>query len=226
MNVEDIPVDAPDGSAIQRAYSQLHTLILKGELRPGEKLKIDSLRKRLDTGASPIREALSLLTSDHLVERIDQRGFRTTNLTLDNFREILNLRRTLENLALRESFANATTKWEEDLVLAHHRLTRARTARHEEMEDRHKDFHMTLLKNATSPILLKMCSQLYDLSIRYRYFAALTLDYKARNVVDEHANILNAAIDRDLDTTSKLLLDHCTNTGNMLIDVMSERSLN
>jgi len=59
--------------------------IVKGAIEPGAKLKIDGLRELLDTGASPIREALSLLTSDNLVERIDQRGFRSAQVSAEDF---------------------------------------------------------------------------------------------------------------------------------------------
>lgn len=57
----------------------------------------------LDMGASPICEALSLLTSDMLVERIGQRGFRAAPASPANFEEILKLRCTLEDMALRQS---------------------------------------------------------------------------------------------------------------------------
>ncbi|MEO1308816.1 MAG: GntR family transcriptional regulator, partial [Pseudomonadota bacterium] len=100
MNLVDKDFAGLDGSATQRAYHTLRHLIVTGDLKPGEKLKIDGLRQRLDTGASPIREALSLLTSDHLVERIDQRGFRTAQVNVENFREILALRCALEDMAL------------------------------------------------------------------------------------------------------------------------------
>ena len=82
MPSEDLPdaaslsQPAQVASATQGAYNAIRRMILVGDLRPGEKLKIDALKARLDTGASPVREALSLLTSDQLVERIDQRGFR------------------------------------------------------------------------------------------------------------------------------------------------------
>ena len=61
MNVVEAKLSGPDGSATQRAYHTLRAMIVTGDLRPGEKLKIDALRQRLSTGASPIREALSLL---------------------------------------------------------------------------------------------------------------------------------------------------------------------
>ena len=127
-----------DPSATQKAYLAIRRMIVIGELPPGEKLKIDGLRSILDTGASPIREALSLLTSDQLVERIDQRGFRTAATSRENFEEILTLRCSLEDMALRRSIANASEKWEEDLVLGHHRMVREPRDNVEIFEERHK----------------------------------------------------------------------------------------
>ena len=75
-HLDDRPASS-ESSATQKTYQALRGLIVTGAIKPGEKLKIEGLRQRLSTGASPIREALSLLTSDNLVERIDQRGFHT-----------------------------------------------------------------------------------------------------------------------------------------------------
>jgi len=84
-------------SATQRVADELRHLIIQGKFTPGEKLKVETLKALLQTGASPIREALSLLTSDHLVERIDQRGFRVAAASEKHFREILMLRCALED---------------------------------------------------------------------------------------------------------------------------------
>ena len=92
MNILNLSQDASagsgNGSATHQAYAELRRLILRGELAPGQKLKVDDLKMRLELGASPIREALSLLTSDHLVERFDNRGFRTAEANRQNFEEI------------------------------------------------------------------------------------------------------------------------------------------
>ena len=74
-------------SSTQRAYLAIRRMILVGELAPGEKLKIEKLRQILDMGGSPIREALTLLVSDLLVERLDQRGFRTSTSALRTSRK-------------------------------------------------------------------------------------------------------------------------------------------
>ncbi|MEO1681274.1 MAG: GntR family transcriptional regulator [Pseudomonadota bacterium] len=225
MNMVDPNAPSGEGSATQRVYKMLRHMIVTGELEPGEKLKIDSLRQRLHTGASPIREALSLLTSDNLVERLDQRGFRTAEVSAKNFEELLFLRCTLEDLALRESIANATEAWEDAIVLAHHKMQRAKEAGQATFEERHKAFHMELLANATYPILQKFCSQLYDLNIRYRYLAGNALNYQRRDVGEEHRGILEAAVARDADLASDRLLNHYKMTGAFLSGLMGSGTL-
>lgn len=205
-------------SATQSAYQTIRRMIITGELTPGEKLKIEHLKIRVETGASPIREALTLLVSDRLVERLDQRGFRAAPVSRENFAEILRLRLTLEEMALRESIAAADDAWEEAAVLAHHHMARVDTKDVTIFEDRHKAFHMALLANCQSRILLGYCEQLYDLNVRYRYLANLSRRYGARDVRGEHREILEAAVARDADLASARLMAHYQQTGTFLVD--------
>ncbi len=211
--------DGKETSATRMAYVALREMILTGELPAGEKLKIEQLRAKLDTGASPVREALSLLTSDLLVERLDQRGFRAAPASLDNFKEILSLRCVMEDMALRRSIERATPQWEETLVLSHHRMKRSDPSTFEEA---HKDFHMVLLQNADSPILERYCSQLYDLNIRYRYLAAAGTNYQKRDVASEHEEILEASINGDADAAASALIRHYQVTGDYLTGPLSD----
>ncbi len=215
-----LDTEGKETSATHGAYRRLRELILTGELPPGQKLKIEQLRGILDTGASPVREALSLLTSDMLVERIDQRGFRAAPVSKCNFEEILLLRCNLEETALRASIANADAAWEDRLVLRHHRMKKAGQNGTLDFEDAHKAFHMALLDNAKLPLLLRYCSQLYDLNIRYRYLAAGGSSYKKRNIAAEHHHILDAALDNDADGATKHLIDHYRRTGEYLSSQM------
>ena len=191
-------------------------MLLTGGLAPGEKLKIDRLRKVLDVGASPIREALSLLVSDQLVVRHEQRGFQAAEAGRENFDEILDLRSALESKALRQSMERATPEWHEQLVLVHHRMTRMKTVGLNDFEVEHKNFHMALVGNCDSPLLLRICDQLYDLNIRYRYIAGRSKDYKGRKVDDEHQQILDAVLGENTENAVALLLTHYEKTGDFL----------
>ena len=212
-------------SATHSAYQTLHRMIVTGDLKPGEKLKIEQLRKRLHTGASPIREALSLLTSDNLVERIDQKGFRAAPTNLANFEEILALRCALEEMALHQSLANRTDEWEEQVVLSHHRMVRAMAQSSDDFEAMHKAFHMTILSGCAGPILLKFCSQLYDLNIRYRYVAGRDLNYKQRDASTEHKAILDAIVAHDAERAATALRTHYERTGSYVAHVLQDMAV-
>ena len=205
-------------SMTSRAYMQMKRDIITGRLQPGRKLKIEELRKEYDAGTSPIREALSLLTSDHFVERLDQRGFRVAPVSDKEFKELLKTRCWLEERALRESIARGSSKWEEKVVLANYRLSRIPRSQsdnhfvaNDKWEDAHKAFHMTLISECGSSLLLKFCDQLYEQNIRYRQLSGAKA-YPKRNIAEEHNAICDAVLSRDGDLATHLLLDHYNNT--------------
>ncbi|MEL6297929.1 MAG: GntR family transcriptional regulator [Pseudomonadota bacterium] len=206
-----------------RAYALMRTDIIKGRLKPAAKLKIEELREFYGIGASPIREALSLLSSDGLVERIDQRGFRVANISRDEFTDILRVRCWLEERALRESIQYGDAGWEEELVLVGYRIDKEprstgsgkRFVANEAWEVLHKRLHMSLISACRSPILLAYCDQLYDKNVRYRNLSVQTAS-KARDVGPEHASIIEAALARDAETAVKRLIAHYQRTGSIL----------
>lgn len=208
-------------SLTNQTYQRIYDMIIQGDLKPGYKLKIDDLRETLGTGASPVREALSLLTSDQLVERIDQRGFRVTNISGANFDELFKTRCWLEEIALRQSMKAKDHHWEEQLVLAHHRLNRepriiGDNGLHNPVwEKKHKDFHMAMFAACGSSILINICDQLYDQNIRYRY-AAGAITYPTRDVTHEHDSIVEHILNHDADSAVKELVSHYAKTGDYL----------
>lgn len=214
------PTDQGTQSTTQRAYLALREAIITGEIAPGEKLKVETLKSTLETGASPVREALSLLTSNQLVERRDQRGFRVALASRKQFEEILSLRCQLEDLALRASVEAGGREWEEQLVLSHHHMTKAYAEPPAVFEEYHRAFHMALLAACDSPILLRFCEQLYDLNIRYRYLALKNERYAKRDVAGEHKSILDAAISGDVENTSTELVAHYKKTGGYLAELI------
>jgi DNA-binding GntR family transcriptional regulator len=192
-------------------------------LEPGRKLKIDELRQLYGYGGSPIREALSLLTSDGLVARLEQRGFNVADVSREEFSELLKTRCWLEERALRESIAHGGSEWEEKVLLSNHWLSREPRSRdengtfvaNEDWEARHKAFHMALISSCGSSILLRMCDQLYDQNIRYRILSGGSA-YPGRNVGEEHAAIMQATLDRDADLAVSKMIEHYNKTGAFL----------
>lgn len=220
----DTPIDETNSSSsmTSRAYMRLRDDIMSGELQPGLKLKIEALREKYDFGTSPIREALSLLTSEYFVQRIDQRGFRVAEISSEEFDELLKTRCWLEERAIRESIANGAGGWEEEVVLAAYRLSRVPRSEADdhfvanvEWEKRHKHFHMTLISACGSKYLINHCGQLYDQNVRYRRLSGIKA-YPARDIAAEHGAICDAVLARDADLAAELLTAHYCTTGRFL----------
>lgn len=214
-----------------RAYAKLRAAIISGELTPGQRLKVELLRDQISVGATPLREALSLLTSERLVERIDKRGFRVTDISLGEYEDLHRTRCLLEQHALRESIAIGDQSWEDRIVLVHHRLRRLprtitdeRGARSNPDWDRmHKLFHMSLLAASPSKTVLQFCDQLHDRINRYRSVAAIGASGQ-RSWKDEHDAIADAAVNRDVELAVGNLMQHYARTSQILQATLASRS--
>lgn len=205
------------------AHARIRDMVLSGELSPGARIQIDALRKKLEIGASPVREALSILSSEQLVVRNEQRGFWAPEISAEDFGILLDTRCRVEALAFRDAIGHGGADWEEQIVLLQYRLNALdRTERAEAWEIAHRDFHRALIAACPSGYLLKFCAQLYDLAVRYRNVASLSA-YPERQVETEHSRIAEAALARDADQATDLLVDHYRKTGEFLYRQLAER---
>ena len=221
MNVSDKALGDPRNLS-EQAHERIRRDILRGELFPGEKLQLEAISERYGIGIVPVREALNRLSSEGLVARRSQRGFFVSEISMAALEELVKTRIWLETLALRESIARGGEAWEEDLVLAYHRL--ARTNRRmppeagrelsEQWELRHTEFHMLLLGQCGSSWLLGFCSTMMDQAARYRNLSMNVHPSLQRRegATAEHEALLQATLDRDADRACGLLSEHYTIT--------------
>jgi DNA-binding GntR family transcriptional regulator len=86
-----------------QAYERLREDIVHGAFHPGDKLRIEFLKQTYDVGATPLREALYRLSADGFVHVQGQRGFRVADMSLEELKDITNLRVVLEGMALTPS---------------------------------------------------------------------------------------------------------------------------
>lgn len=78
-----------------------------GRLLPGQRLEEERLSRALGVSRTPLREALSNLASEGLVEAVPRRGFRVPKLSAERIRDLYPVIGSLEGLALRLSGARA-----------------------------------------------------------------------------------------------------------------------
>ena len=199
--------------------------ILTARLRPGKKLSLKMLSGLYGCGASPVREALTSLTSEGLVERIDRRGFFVAGISSRDFADILFNRGFMEVEALRQSIALGDGAWEESVLIAHFRLSTLERDTQDkdgsrlpnsDWEAAHKRFHMALLSACPSRILLENCEHLHELNNRYRLYAR-TVQGPARSVEAEHKRLCDLALSRSADAAAQALIEHYQHTGDAVM---------
>lgn len=206
------------GSLIDVALQQMKKSIICCELAPGEKLKVAELSKSYGLSSSPIREALNRLAQEGIVEANENKGFRVTKLSVDDFREITRLRCLLESEALADAIEHGDDAWEADVLGAFHRLGliekklgKVAVVLDEDWAQRHKAFHFALFSACPSPLLLRMVDSLFDRAERYRRFSALHRTSERRKG-DEHKHLMEAALARDSEKAVDLLKRHINGT--------------
>jgi DNA-binding GntR family transcriptional regulator len=218
----------PAVNLTQGAYEQLRADLLACRILPGSRLKIQELCARLSVSLGAIREALSRLTSEGLVVAEPQRGFRAAPISQEDLQDLTRVRIEIEGLCLRRAIEVGDVDWESRLVAALHRLSRtperaaadpARSS--DEWAEAHAAFHVALADGCDSPWLLKLRSQLYDQSERYRRLS-VPLTTEKRNIGAEHQGIVDAALARDADKAVALLSAHLGATTRILLTAKLE----
>lgn len=138
--------------------------LASGELSPGEKISLRKLAATLGVSMMPVRNAVSRLQSDGVLEVEPGRAVRVPVLTRDQFRELLAIRMEIEGYAAEQAAANRT---EEDLksieglnasfqILGVGPSTRSSGAARVNME-----FHFAVYRASKMPTLVDIIERLW-----------------------------------------------------------------
>ena len=213
-----------------RAYQQLRDDLLNGQIPPAAKLQISNLKDRYQTSVGTVREALSRLAAEGMLEKKGQRGYWAARVSLEEFRDIARLRAMLEVDALRRSIVNGDLDWEAEVVGAMHRLSSINERNSGNPGDHslwlvqeNLRFHMALIANCRSDWQTRFVSSLYDHAQRYWKIAIFKRDAEAPVLqMQEHERILEKALDRDADGACRLLSQHIEGAARNVIRTVFE----
>lgn len=217
--------DASKQTLASSVYAQLRDEILTGGVRPDSRLNIRELCDRFSVGLSPMREALSRLSAEGLVQQSDNRGFSVMPVSVAELLDLTQARCWTNEIGLRESIAKGGAEWEESVLLSFHRLSR--TPRHVEgardrnpaWERAHRAFHRALIEGSGSPWLIDTCERLFDATERYRHLARIA-GISRGDLEDEHRAIMQDAVDRNADRAVVLLTMHFRRTADLVQNVL------
>jgi DNA-binding GntR family transcriptional regulator len=223
-NFSSLPsTTATAASLTQRAYDLLREALLDCRFEPGEPLRIGELCKRLDASQGAVREALSRLTSEGLVEARPQRGFRVTPISAEDLRDLTAARIEIEELCLRHAIDAGDVRWEARLVAAFHQLSR--TPPLEPGPQRRFDRRFVALHHSFFDVLVSSCDSVWLGRVR-QMLQTQELRYHGRSpppapgerdLVGELREVMEAAIARDAARACQLLSSHMRRSAELLI---------
>jgi DNA-binding GntR family transcriptional regulator len=200
-------------------YARVRVEILNCDLKPGEKLLIAQLSQRFEVSAASVREALSRLVADGLIQIQDQRGFRVSPLSLTDLRDLTRTRIELECVALRLSILRGDKSWEaavrrawEDLLSVPHSPPNDERRLTEEWAKMHGRFHTALVAACGLEWLMRLRAILYEQSERYRRLSLAVTKRGTRDRDAEHRMIVEAALARDVDAANEHITVHFERT--------------
>lgn len=197
--------------------------IINCELKPGEKLRFESLRSRYNVSFSTLREALSRLAAESLVVAEDQRGFIVAPVSIEDLNDLTDTRVLIEIEMLRRSIRNGDDDWEANILASFHRMDKMqkRLGREyylsEEWSAVHSAFHASLVSAARSPTLTELRHKMFERAHRYRRMSS-QFRKKWRKKDVEHKMIVDAALARNEALALRLIERHIRETSENVIE--------
>ncbi|MFY1632437.1 GntR family transcriptional regulator [Solwaraspora sp. WMMB335] len=205
-------------------HHRIRADILAGRLVPGRRLRLTELQQQYGASLGVVREALIRLAGQGFVDAQPQVGFSVTALSRDDLSDLTEARVAIETLVLDQSITHGDTRWEADLVAAHHLLDRTpeRDATDpgmvsEQWATTHLAFHRALLDGCPNRRLRETAAALRLAAELYRTWSQTTATGQTRDIRGEHAGLLAAALDRDHARGRRLLAAHIRCTTEILL---------
>jgi len=191
-----------------RAYENIKLQIVKGNLKPEERLLEEKLSKVMNISRAPIREAFNRLEKEGFVTIIPRKGAMVSNITTKEIKNIFEIREAIEPLAAKKSFSKLSIT-ELDKI----------GKNFEEFIDKHVDsenrieyskldekFHISIVKNCDNEKIIELLSNFEE---HVRWFRAF---YSNKSSFDwsikEHLGIIDAIKNNDKKLFIKRLIQH------------------
>ncbi len=192
-------------------FNTLRQAILKGELEPGERLMEIQLAERLGVSRTPIREAIRKLELEGLVLMIPRKGAEVARISARSLRDVLEVRRALEELAIELACQRMTEEEIADLQTAQDDFKKA-IADGDAMAIAETDehYHDVIYSGTQNAKLIQMLNNLREQMYRYRLEYIKDAD-KRKILILEHERVLKAIRERKVSEAKAAIREHIDN---------------
>lgn len=192
-------------------FNTLRRAILKGELKPGERLMEIALAEKLGVSRTPIREAIRKLELEGLVIMIPRRGAQVANITEKDLNDVLEVRCCLEEMAIEKACSRMTDQELSELAEAEEAFQGLlEEGDLTKLAEADVEFHEIIYRAAENKRLLQVLNNLREQIYRYR--VEYLKDEKTRKrLVEEHREMYEAIRSRDVEKAKKIASNHIEN---------------
>ncbi len=204
-------------------FQTLRAAILRGELKPGERLMELQLASKLGVSRTPIREAIRMLEQEGLAITIPRKGAEVAKMTEKDMEDVLQIRCVLEDLAVRVSCHKITDSELRELKIAMADFAE-KTAQDNVVELAKADviFHDIIYKAADNPKLLLLLNNLREQMYRYRTEYLKEIEIHPR-LIQEHQEIVEALEKRDEERVAGIVRQHLKNQEEAVKKIIREQ---
>ncbi len=201
-------------------FEALREAIVKGVLKPGERMMEIQLAEEMGVSRTPVREAIRKLELEGLVAMVPRKGAYVASLSMKDIVEVFEIRGALEGLAAELAAERITPEELEELERFLLRINESiETKDLTLMVEVDTDFHSQLYRASRNERLSQVISNLREQIQRFRK-TSLSLPGRMRAALEEHKQIVEAISARDGALARRLAEEHIENAENSLMEVI------
>ncbi len=192
-------------------FNTLRKAILRGNLEPGERLREIHLADKLGVSRTPIREAIRKLELEGLVVMIPRKGAVVAEITEKSLRDVLEVRRALEALAVRLACEKILDEEVEELKASAKAFEKAlETGDVTAFAEADVKFHDIIYRATDNQRLIQLLYNLREQMYRYRV-EYLKREDSHEMLLQEHQEIIDTIEQRDEERAVKAVCEHIDN---------------
>ena len=205
-------------------FNTLRQAILKGELKPGERLMEIQLANKLGVSRTPVREAIRKLELEGLVLTIPRKGAEVAEITRQDMEDVLEVRTALEELAVKDACDHITDAQLSELKKASNEFKKALLEGKDLVTcaDADMHFHDVILSATNNRRLIQMLNNLSEQMYRYR-MEYLKDERTHKTLIEEHDAIRRALKKHDKVKAGAAIRVHIDNQKRSILESLTEK---
>lgn len=205
-------------------FNTLREAILKGELKPGERMMELQLASKLGVSRTPIREAIRMLEQEGLAVTIPRRGAEVAKMTEKDMQDVLQIRDALDELAASLACKAITAEELEELKRTMREFEDyTKTGDVKRIAEADVRFHDIIYKATRNPKLENMLNNLREQMYRYRV-EYLKNEKSYPTLVREHSQMVEGLCKRDEKMVIDAMHTHVENQANAVKEMIREQN--